>query len=94
MELRIPELTTEQIEELCSTAENSARKLILSKVSQKQVDRLNISVEAEGAKPVSLTVEVDLELTPETQGVDQKKLADEAVKAAFEAIESYLRKLR
>ncbi len=94
MELRIPELTTEQIEELCSTAENSARKLVLSKVSQKQVDRLNISVEAEGAKPVSLTVEVDLELTPETQGVDQKKLADEAVKAAFEAIESYLRKLR
>jgi hypothetical protein len=93
VELGIPELTTEQIEELCSNAENSARKFILSKVSQKQVDRLNISVEAEGAKPVSLTVEVDLELTPETHGVDQKKLADEAVKAAFEAIESYLRQL-
>jgi hypothetical protein len=93
VELGIPELTTEQIEELCSTAENSARKFILSKVSQKQVDKLNISVEAEGAKTVSLTVEVDLELTPETQGVDQKKLADEAVKAAFEAIESYLRQL-
>ncbi len=93
MELGIPELTSEQIEELCSTAENAARKHIISKVNQKQVDKLNISVEAEGAKPVTLTVEVDLELSPEAKGVDQKKLADEAVKKAFEAIETYLRKL-
>ncbi len=93
MELGIPELTSEQIEELCSTAENTARKHIISKVNQKQVDKLNISVEAEGAKPVTLTVEVDLELSPEAKGVDQKKLADEAVKKAFEAIETYLRKL-
>lgn len=93
MELGIPELTSEQIEELCSTAEDAARKHILSKVSIKQVDTLNISVEAEGAKPVTLTVEVDLELSPEAQGVDQKKLADEAVKKAFLAIETYLRKL-
>ncbi len=93
MELGIPELTSEQIEELCSTAEDAARKHILSKINQKQADKLNICAEAEGAKPVTLTVEVDLELSPEIQGVDQKKLADEAVKKAFEAIETYLRKL-
>jgi predicted KAP-like P-loop ATPase len=93
LELGIPELTNEQIEAVCSVAENAARKHILSKVSQKLVKKLDISVEAEGAKPVSLTVEVDLALSPETKGSDEKKLAEEAVKKAFEAIETYLRKL-
>ena len=93
LELGIPELTNEQIEELCQTAENAARKHVLSKVSQKLVKKLDISVEAEGAKPVSLTVEVNLALSPEAKGFDEKKLAEEAVKKAFEAIETYLRKL-
>jgi hypothetical protein len=56
VELGFPELTTEQIELLCQTAENAARKHILSKVSSKDVERLDISVEAEGTKPVSVTV--------------------------------------
>ena len=93
MDLGLPELTSEQIETVCADAENAARKFIFSKVNQKQVDKLNISVEAEGDKPISFTVEVDLQLAPEVQGVDQKELADEAVKAAFEAIEASLRKL-
>ncbi len=93
LELGIPELTNEQIETLCQTAENAARKHVLSKVSLKLVEKLDISVEAEGAKPVSLTVEVNLALSPEAKGFDEKKLAEEAVKKAFEAIETYLRKL-
>jgi len=93
VELGIPELTSEQIEEACATAENAARKHIFSQISQKQADTLNISVEAEGTKPVNFTVEVNLELTPQTQGVSQKKLAEEAVQQAFKAIENYLRKL-
>ena len=40
VELGFPELTTEQIELLCQTAENAARKHILSKLSNKDVDRL------------------------------------------------------
>ena len=60
VELGFPELTTEQIETLCQTAENAARKAVLSKVSSKMVDRLDISVEAEGSKPVNVTVEVEL----------------------------------
>ena len=72
VELGIPELTTEQIETLCSTAENAARKYVLSKVSSKMVDRLDISVEAAGSKPVNVTVEVDLELTPKLKALTQK----------------------
>ena len=93
-ELGIPELSNEQTEVLCQTAENAARKLVLSKVSSKLVDRLDISVEAEGAKPVCVTVEVDLQLTSEAKGVDAQALVDEATKAAHKAAENYLRKLK
>jgi hypothetical protein len=93
-ELGIPELTTEQIETLCTTAENAARKYILAKVPSKLVERLDISVEAEGAKPINLTVEVDLSLSPQAKDVDADALADEAVKEALRASEKYLRKLK
>jgi hypothetical protein len=46
VELGIPELTTEQIETLCSTAEEAARKYVLSKVSNKDVKTKNIDADA------------------------------------------------
>ena len=92
-ELGIPDLTTEQIETLCATAENAARKHILSKVSSKMVEKLNISVEADGTKPVNITVEIDLELSPKMKDFDADKLVNEAVKEAHKASENYLRKL-
>jgi len=57
------------------------------------VDNLDICVEAEGAKPVNLSVEVDLVLSAEAKGIKHKTLVDEAVAEAFKAIEIYLRKL-
>jgi post-segregation antitoxin (ccd killing protein) len=93
-EMGIPELTTEQIETLCTTAEDAARKHILAKVSSRMVERLDISVEAEGAKPLNLTVEVELALSPQANDIDADALADEAVKEALEASEKYLRKLK
>jgi len=94
VELGIPELTTEQIEILCSTAENAARKYVLSKVSSKMVDRLDISVEAVGPKPVNVTVEIALALTPEAKGIDAQTLVKEAVNEAHIASEKYLRKTK
>ena len=94
MELGIPELTTEQIENLCSTAENVARKYVLSKVSSKLVDRLDISVEAVGLKPVNVNVEIELFLTPEAKKIDEQVLVKEAVNEAHKAIENYLRKIK
>jgi hypothetical protein len=93
-ELGIPDLTTEQIETLCSTAENAAKKHILSKVPFKMVEKLNISVEADGAKPVNVTVEIDLALSPKIKDFDAETLVNEAVKEAYKASESYLRKLK
>jgi hypothetical protein len=92
-ELGLPELTAEQIEALCLTAENAARKHVLSKVSSKTVEKLNVSIEADGAKPVNLTVEIDIALSPQTKDLNLDKLVDEAVKEALTASENYLRKL-
>lgn len=94
VELGIPELTTEQIETLCSTAENAARKYVLSKVSSKMVDRLDISVEAVGSKPVNVTVEIDLALSPQAKGIDAQTLVKEAINEAHIASEKYLRKTK
>ena len=94
VEFGIPELTNKQFEEVCEAAENAARKHVASKVPQKFLEKLDISVEAEGSKPVNFTVEVDLALNKEAQGIKQKELADEAVSKAFEAIETYLRTLK
>ena len=93
-DLGIPELTIEQIEALCSNAENAARKYILSKVPLKIVEKINISVEAEGTKPLNLTVDIDLALVQQEKDIDLKKLVDEAVKEALKASENYLRKLK
>ena len=93
-ELGIPELSTEQIETLCATAENAARKHVLSKVSPKMVDRLDISVEAEGLKPMAVTVEIDLELLPEIKDFDAEALVKEATNAAHKAVENFLRKVK
>ena len=92
--LGIPDLTTEQIEMLCTTAENAARKHILSKVPSKMVEKLNISVEADGTKPVNVTVEIDLHLSPKMKNFDADTLVKEAVKEALKATENYLRKLK
>lgn len=93
-EFSIPELTIKQTEELCSVAENAARKYILSKVQSRMVEKLDISVEVEGAKPVNLSVEIDLVLSPQTTAFDAKALTAEAVKEALKASDNYLRKLK
>jgi hypothetical protein len=94
VELGFPELTTEQIELLCQTAENAARKHILSKLSNKDVDRLDISVEAEGTKPVSVTVEINLVLSPQTKNIDAQAVVKEAAVAGQMAAENFLRKIK
>jgi hypothetical protein len=90
-ELGLSELTSDQIEKLCAVAEQAARKYVLSKVSSKRIETLNISAEAEGAKPLTLTVEVDITLSPLMKSFDAKKLAKEAVEEAFKFAKSHLR---
>jgi hypothetical protein len=92
-ELGFPELSTEQIELLCQAAEDAARKTILANVSAKDVERLDISVEVEGTKPVNVTVEINL-LLAKTQRMDAEALVKEAIAQAHKATESFLSKLK
>jgi hypothetical protein len=94
VELGLPELTTEQIETLCEIAENAARKHVQNRVNSKMVDCLDIAVEAQGTKPVDLSVEINLTLTVDAENVvDVNALVEEAVAQAHLASENFLRKL-
>jgi len=94
VEFVLPELTSEQIEELCLAAEKAAREYVLSKVPSKRIETLNISIETEITKPLTLTVEVEILLSPLMKDFDAQKLADEAMKEAFISAEKYLRELK
>ncbi|UCC33856.1 MAG: DUF3194 domain-containing protein [Candidatus Bathyarchaeota archaeon] len=92
-EIGLPTLTSEQIEELCEVAERAARRYIRSKTSTKQVSTLNITIDTEGTKPVTVNVDVELDLLPGKKSHDAKKLTEEATQQAFASIEEYLRKI-
>ncbi len=89
----MPELSTEQVEQLCMIAETAAKRLVLSRVPAKKIETVNISAEATGAKPFNLAVEVELVLSPEMEGFNVKELSNEAVTQAFISAEKFLRDL-
>ena len=93
-ELDIPKLTTEQTEQLCSTAEETARKHVLHKIPSKKIEKLNICAEVRGTKPVKLTVDIEIVLSPAAKGIREQEIIDQAVQEAFKHAENYLRKLK
>ena len=93
-ETEIPELTLEQVEELCKRAEQVARAYVLSKVSIGRIATLEVSVDAEGIKPITVNIDVTVVLSPLMKDFDVEALTKEATKRAFAIIEEYLRELR
>ena len=89
--LKVSSLTYDQLVKICEEAEEAARRRILSEVSQRKISDLNITVDAEGGETLTITVDVELTLSPTARNVDVKNLTDEAVRAAFESIERRLR---
>jgi hypothetical protein len=81
----------DEIEAICSAAEEAARKLILSRISLKRVEDLNLSVEAVGDKPLSLNIEISLDTNLEDPNLD--RIVDEATDAAFAGAEAKIREL-
>ena len=92
-EIDITELTVKQLEKLCEIGEKVARDHILSKVSARRVTSLDITVDTEGSKPVTVNVEVELKLSPIMKNFDVEKLTEEATEKAFSAINKHLREL-
>ena len=92
-EIGIPELTEDQMQALSEIAERVARDYILSKVPQRKISTLDIVVETVGSKPVTISLDIDLVLSPLMRAYDAKKLTNEATEKAFAAIEQHLREL-
>lgn len=89
----IPKLSSEQVATLCEIAEKAARSHILSKVPSRRISTLNITVETEGSKPVSVSVDVEVTLSPLMKKYDVEKLVNEAKEKAFSSVKDYLEKL-
>ncbi len=83
--------TTEEIEQICEAAQEAARKLLLSKVSLKQISDLDVTIEAVGDKPLLVSVDVAVELETDNQNVEP--IVDEATDAAFSAAETKAKEL-
>jgi len=92
-EIGISELTVEQLGKLCEIGEKVARDYILSKVPDRRISTLDITVDTEGNKPVTVNVEVEITLSPLLKDFDVERLTKEAVEKAFKAINEYLREL-
>ena len=92
-ELGLPELTDEQIEDLCLIAEEAARKYVYSKIPTKKVEALNIAAEVEGSKPVKLTIDVGITLSSSAKDFDAQELTDESLRKAFASAKEYLGRL-
>jgi hypothetical protein len=54
---------------------------------------LNICAEVQGAKLVKLSIDIDMILSPSMKDYDAQKIADEAIKYAFNLAGKYLREL-
>ncbi len=92
-ETGIPELTLEQVEELCERAEQAAREHILSRIPKNRIATLDVTVDAEGAKPLTVNVDVTVVLSPLMKDFDVEALTKAATEKAFAHIEEYLREL-
>lgn len=84
--------TDEQVEQICSAAEEAARRCLLSGVSLKLISDLDVTVEAIGGKPLVLNVDVAVELESGSQDLDS--LVDQATDLAFSAAEAKAKELR
>ncbi len=88
-----PLLNSRQVEELCELAEKTARKYVLSKIPSRKISTLNIAVEIQGRKPITVNVDVEVTLSPLMKNYDVATLAKEATQKAFVSVEKYLREL-
>jgi len=90
-EVRRTSLSYEQLERLCEIAEEAARRYVTSKVPNRGISDLSISVNSMDSETLNLEIDVEITLSPLFRKIDAKKLAEEAVDAAFKAAEDYLR---
>jgi len=88
----IRELTAEEVEQICTAAEEAARKHLLLKIPLKRLSDLDVTVDALGGKPLVVNIDVAIELAGGNQ--DLQPLVDEATDLAFSAAEAKVKELK
>lgn len=87
----IPELSYEQMERLCEVAEDTARKHVLSMVPLQKISDIVITIDIKGLKPITVDVDLEVDLSPLMKDYDVQKLVTETVDKVFLAIEERLK---
>lgn|GEM_PF-472328 len=84
--------TEQELEIICDSAEDAARKTIFKKVDSKQITDLDITIESHGDKP--LTLIVDISISPRNTNDEITKLIDIACDEALSAAEMKVKELK
>ena len=87
-------MSEDQIQTITEIAEKTARDYIHSKMPRRGITDLEITVEAAGSKPLTVTVDVYLNVSRSAMDCDAKQLTSEATQKAFEAVERHLEELK
>lgn len=74
-----------EIEELCTTAEEAVEHVLANQIGLKRIEDLQVTIRAEGAKPLRLTIDVSLSSSRPFRQLDS--VLNEATDAAFSAVE-------
>ena len=93
-EIGFPELTIEQVATICERAEQAARSYVYSKVPTGRIVDLDVTVDAQGTKPITVDVDVNIVLSPLMKDFDVEELTKQATQQAFNSIEEDLRELK
>jgi len=83
--------TENEIEQICVAAEEAAKKRLLSTVPLKRISDFELTVEANGDKPLVLNIDIGIDVTIGDE--DLQLLVLEATNAAFKAAEAKVREL-
>ena len=92
IELGLPDLDEDRIEDLCEIADNAIKKYIFSKIKKSKATVLESTIEISTENKIcQIDIELDLEI-PTLDSKEVKEIADKAVEIAFESIEKELKK--
>ena len=86
-ETAISQLSIDELQTVCESVESSIRRFIFSKVDSNLVSNLDIQLTADASPPISIDIEIDLQLSPLAKHVDASRLVEDAVDYGFHFIE-------
>jgi hypothetical protein len=84
--------TEQELEAICDSAEDAARKIIFKKIDSKQINDLDITIESYGDKPLILIV--DITMSPRNSNEKITKLIDLACDEALKAADMKAKELK